>query len=148
MCIRDRQAELFKFEEEFYDNHNRYPSDRELSDLMKFSKRQLAQIRKFSKSRIYESQQYGADPEESATAAEMTGIMPDRTEELIDLFYDSLSPMEQTILEYRLGLRGRKKLSNAAVALKVKLSPARVSQISGLLADKLDTFKTTSQGVI
>jgi len=143
-----QQAELFKFEEEFYDNHGRYPSDRELSDLMKFSKKQLQQIRKFNKSRVYEMQQFGANPEDSATASEMTGIMPDKTEEMIDLFYDSLSPTEQVVLEYRLGMRGKKKLTNSQVAAKLKLSPARVSQISGLLADRLDEFKSSSKGVL
>jgi len=143
-----QQAELFKFEEEFYDNHGRYPSDRELSDLMKFSKKQLQQIRKFNKSRVYEMQQFGANPEDSATASEITGIMPDKTEEMIDLFYDSLSPTEQVVLEYRLGMRGKKKLTNSQVAAKLKLSPARVSQISGLLADRLDEFKSSSKGVL
>ena len=143
-----QQAELFKFEEEFYDNHGRYPSDRELTDLMKFSKKQLQQIRKFSKSRVYEMQQFGANPEDSATASEMTGTIPDKTEEMIDLFYDSLSPTEQVVLEYRLGMRGKKKLTNSQVASKLKLSPARVSQISGFLADKLDDFRSTSEGVL
>ena len=143
-----QQAELHKFEEDFYDNHGRYPSDRELTDLMKFSKKQLEQIRKFSKSRVYELQQFGANPEDSATASEITGIVPDKTEEVIDLFYDSLSPMEQVILEHRLGLRGKKRLTNPAVAQKLKLSPARVSQIAGLLADRLDEFKASSEGVL
>jgi len=143
-----RQAELFKFEEDFYNNHNRYPSDRELSDLMKISKKQLAQIRKFSKARVYELQQYGSGDENSATVSETIGTIPDRTEEMIDLFYDSLSPTEQTILEYRLGLRGRKQLNNNATARKVGLSPARVSQISGTLADQLEQFKTTAEGVL
>lgn len=143
-----RQAELFKFEEDFYNNHNRYPSDRELSDLMKLSKKQLSQIRKFSKARVYELQQYGEGDENSATASETMGMLPDRMEEIIDLFYDSLSPTEQTILEYRLGLRGRKKLNNNLTATKVGLSPARVSQISGALADQLDQFKSTAEGII
>ena len=143
-----QQAELFKFEEEFNDNHNRYPSDRELSDLMKISKEQLARIRKFSKARVHELQQFGANPEESATASEITGTMPDKTEEIVDLFYDSLSPLEQTIIEHRLGLRGRKPIPNSAVALKVKLSPARVSQISSTLADRLDEFKSIAEEVL
>ena len=143
-----QQAELFKFEEQFYDNHNRFPSDRELSDLMKISKKQIGKIRKFNKARVHEGQQYGNDPEGTTTASETVGTVPDRTEELIDLFYDSLSPTEQTILEYRLGVRGRKKLTNGDTARKVKLSPARVSQISNKLADRLDQFKETAEGVI
>ena len=67
---------------------------------------------------------------------------------MIDLFYDSLSPTEQVVLEYRLGMRGKKKLTNSQVASKLKLSPARVSQISGLLADRLDDFRSTSEGVL
>lgn len=143
-----QQSELFKFEEDFYDNHNRFPSDRELADLMKISKKQIGRIRGFNKARLHESQQYGNDPEGTTTASETVGTVPDRTEELIDLFYDSLGPTEQAILEYRLGIRGRKQLSNSATALKVKLSPARVSQISGDLADRLDEFKEDATGVI
>jgi len=143
-----RQAELFKFEENFYDNHNRYPSDRELADLMKISKKQLSQIRKFNKAKVYELQQYGGRDENSATAAETIGTVPDRTEEIIDLFYDSLSPTEQTVLEYRLGLRGRKQLNNNATAVKVGLSPARVSQLSGGLADRLEAFKDSAEGIV
>ena len=142
------QAELFKFEDSFYDNHNRYPSDRELADIMNISKTQIAKIRMFNRASVHELQQFGSDPETSATASEITGTHPDKVEEIIDLFYDSLGPSEQTILEYRLGLRGRKALPNSAVALKVGLSPARVSQIANELADRLDEFKETSEGVL
>jgi len=143
-----QQAELFKFEEEFYENHNRYPSDRELADLMKISKKQIGKIRDFNKTTLHESQQYGGDEESTTTAVETVGTSPDKTDELLDLFYDSLSPLEQVILEYRLGVRGREQLNNGTTALKVNLSPARVSQISNDLADRLEQFKEMSEGVL
>ena len=143
-----QQAELFKFEEDFYDNHNRYPSDRELADLMKLSKKQIGRIRDFNKTNLHEGQQYGSDPEGTTTASETVGMTPDRSDELLDLFYDSLSPTEQLILEYRLGIRGRKQLDNATTALKVSLSPARVSQIANELADRLEEFKDMAESVL
>ena len=146
--MRRQQAELHKVEGDFYDNHNRYPSDRELSDLMGVSKGQLGKIRKYNKVSLHEMDQFGSDPENSATASETVGTVLDRTEEIIDLFYDSLSPSEQSILEHRLGLRGKDILSNSAVALKVNLSPARVSQVANELADRLDDFKELAEDIL
>tara|TARA_Y100000310_G_scaffold323862_1_gene384891 strand:- start:1824 stop:2792 length:969 start_codon:yes stop_codon:yes gene_type:complete len=140
--IRRRSAELNYFEEQFEENHGRPPSDSEVSDALGWSKKALQQLRKAKKARVSPDTQIGTGPDDGmSTYGDITPLQEDKTVEVIELFYESLNPVEQSIIEYRLGLWGNPKLTNSETAKKLKLSPARVSQIANKLADDLEQFK-------
>tara|TARA_Y100000310_G_scaffold261924_2_gene271463 strand:+ start:1390 stop:2358 length:969 start_codon:yes stop_codon:yes gene_type:complete len=139
--VRRRLAELNNFEEQFEENHGRPPSDSEVSDALGWSKKALEQLRKSQKSTTsYESTIPGEETD-GTTRGDTVALEEDKTTEIIELFYESLSPMEQSIIEFKLGLWGKPKLSNTEIASKLGISPARVSQIANRIADDLEQFK-------
>lgn len=56
----------------------------------------------------------------------------------VDLVYGDLGARDQVIMDYSLGLHGRPRLSNAALALKLGVTPGAVSQRKAKLQAMLD----------
>ena len=116
-AIALREAEI-----ELTDKLRRPPSDQEIADHMKISLKRLQRIR----------QAQGAVP---SSVFENTGIsildnkrLSDKTKQmLLEVIYQELSPVQQYILEHRLGLHGHKPKSVEQIAKNLGISPARVS---------------------
>jgi hypothetical protein len=56
----------------------------------------------------------------------------------LDLIYPDLSPLQQSILDHTLGRNGRPRLSNQALAKKLKVTPGYVSQQKSRIQNLLD----------
>jgi len=138
---RRKLAELYKFESHFDENHGRFPSDSEIADVLGWSKPALKKLRDSERFRTSFEGLIPGDESDGTTLGDITSVQNDKTVEIIELFYESLGPVEQSILEYRLGLWGKPKLNNSKIAKKLRVSPARVSQISSKIADGLEKFK-------
>jgi|TARA_Y100000034_G_scaffold136265_1_gene211882 DNA-directed RNA polymerase specialized sigma subunit len=138
---RRKLAEVNRFETEFEENQGRFPSDSEIADSLGWSKASLKKLRDTERYRTSFEAVIPGDESDGVTLGDISAIEDDKITEIIELFYESLSPVEQSVIEYRLGLWGKPKLSNSKIAKKLRVSPARISQISNKVADNLEKFK-------
>ena len=53
--------------------------------------------------------------------------------------YDALDHRSKLIMEHTFGMHGKQILDNAAIARKLRITPARVSQIRADIQKKLDS---------
>lgn len=100
----------------------REPSDQQLSDYTGLSRKKLEKLRDNS---IYTvSQSATNDPETGAQRMGDSGISD---KDYYDYVYDSVSPVDQKIMQWSSGF-GKKTLSNNEIAAKLHLSAGAVSQ--------------------
>lgn len=64
----------------------------------------------------------------------------DRQKEILDLVYYELNPQEQQVLEYLYGLNGKPELAAKDIAVRMSLTPARVSQIKTRISSVVDRY--------
>lgn len=137
---------LKKFENEFYENKGRDPSDMELADLTGMSIKQLDKVRGLDK-KTYSENFVAFSGENPVTAQELIATPSSKIkEDTLAAMYSALTPPEQLILEHKLGYNNKKILSNNQIAKKLKMSPGRVSQITSSLASKLEEYASLSKG--
>lgn len=67
-----------------------------------------------------------------------TPTMERREDEILDLLYYNLTSQEQQVLEYVYGRNGKPKLAAKDIALRMGVTPARVSQIKSRIADEMN----------
>jgi DNA-directed RNA polymerase sigma subunit (sigma70/sigma32) len=60
--------------------------------------------------------------------------------EVINLGYHSLTPEEQIVFDYTLGMHGKKKLAPGEIAATMKLSNSKVSKLRNSITAKLQGF--------
>lgn len=120
---------------EFRNSIGRDPTDVELADQTGFSPRRMQHIRTYNPA-IAEGTV--ADP---VTGEDYSGgskrIGPDKMAWL-HLVYDDLDPYHQKIMELSLGMNGRKRLSNMAIAAKMGRSPGAISQAKLRIQQRLN----------
>lgn len=114
----------------FYDEYNREPTDDELSDITKLSKKRIDKILERS-SVVTES---GATTEDGADRVSHKGISNDT---YIDYIYASSDPIDKKIIEMTAGQRGRRILQGSEVARRLRITPAAVSMRMNKLRDKM-----------
>ena len=118
------KMKLQRYEQDFLDEVGRDATDDELANQSGFSLRRIKHIRKW---------------QPGMTSGQLTDISPNlsggqfgRDEKSqgawLEVVYDSLSPLDQKIMELSLGLHGRKPLSNQEIAKKLRRTPGAVSQ--------------------
>lgn len=136
------KAKLSAAAQDFLNENGREPTDAELADYTGFSLRRMAHVRR-----------YNPAVAEGAVADPLTGqgysggvIDPHRATRSawMQLVYDDLDPYHQKIMEYGLGLNGRKKLSNMAIAAKMGRSPGAISQAKLRIQKMLDEAEEIS----
>ena len=115
-------SEVSKFTSE----HGREPSDIELADKMGVSTKRLAKVR--LSARAAPGQEM-ADP--------YTVSENDAGQAWTELVYHDEDPIGRTIMEHKLGMNGKPKLSGIQIAKKLRLSPAAVSQRAASIAARL-----------
>ena len=103
------------------DSLGREPSDQEICDYVKISKKKLQSL-----------QSRGATVSQSAVADSQTGsdLLGDKglsDKDYYNYVYDSVSPVDQKIMQWSSGY-GKVQLSNNEIASKLHLSPGAVSQ--------------------
>jgi hypothetical protein len=117
------RAKLEEYTQEMEDEMGREPTDAEIANRTGFAPRRLKHIRGYRHA-VAEGRLDAIDP------GLAPGMAPDpkAQQAWVEMIYDELPPMDQKILEYSLGLHGRKRLSNQEIALKLKRSPGAITQ--------------------
>lgn len=125
---------------EFHDEFGRDPSDDELVRRSGVSLRDLERSRRapavINEGRFYQDLN-DHTPDLPAVQDSGQGQKAWR-----DFVYHNLPETDKVIMEHTLGLNGKPKLSNMAIAARLKISPAAVSQRKAILQGKLDEFYT------
>lgn len=100
----------------------REPSDQELADRTGFSLKRISHVRRYrsgASEGMFEAME-GFQPGVAAA--------PEAHQAWVELVYQDLAPIDQKILEWSIGLHGRKPLSNQEIARKLGRSPGAISQ--------------------
>lgn len=115
---------LNKYEQTFLDEKGRDPTDNELSNTSGFSLKRIKHVRKWqpgmTTSRLEEISPNFAGGSFSGDEKSQASWL--------EVVYDSLSPMDQKVMELSLGLHGRKPLSNSQIAASLRRTPGAISQ--------------------
>jgi DNA-directed RNA polymerase specialized sigma subunit len=119
-------SKLSKETQELEDRLGREPTDDELSDFLHISVPRLTQLRK--KRGFLNTGNVGSTND--AVEGVSSRIPGDNSDQMawIDYILPELSPADQQILTYSLGLHGQAKLNNQQLAEKLNITPGAVSQ--------------------
>lgn len=105
------------------DQLGRQPSIQQLADAVGMSQAKIQKIMSKSTSIINDSSAVSAITGQSTFATKNT-----TDADYIDYTYRSMGPVQQKIMQWSLGLKGKPILSNAQIARRLHLSPGAVSQ--------------------
>jgi hypothetical protein len=72
------------------------------------------------------------------------GVNRPESEAWIQFVYDDLSPTDQKIMEWTLGLHGQPTMSNQDIAQKLKRTPGAISQRKKMIQDLLNQERELS----
>lgn len=115
---------LQKYDQELTDTLGREATDDELSNQSGFSLKRIKHIRGWQPG-MTSSQLEAISP--NLAGGQFSGGASSQAAWL-EVVYDSLSPMDQKVMELSLGLHGRKELSNKEIASKLNRTPGAISQ--------------------
>jgi DNA-directed RNA polymerase specialized sigma subunit len=110
------------------------PSPQQLADYTGLSLRRLRHIQQF-RPPIAEGK-FTTPTEESQGFT--PAVQQDPSDAWLDLIYEDLAPIDQNILDWTLGLHGRRPASNQEIAKRLRLSPGAVSQRKARIQMLLD----------
>lgn len=120
---------LLEAEKELSHELGRDPTDSEIADRYGISPKRIEYLR-----------QYHSGASEGQLESGHTISVQDPLKQqsmVMQLVYHDLDPYHQKIMEYTLGMNGRKPLSNSELAIKLKRSPGAISQAKKRIQDIL-----------
>lgn len=129
------QAHLANSINELQDDLGRTPSLGEIADHTGMSLRRIQHIRKFRQPIAEGSFQQGMGDDDGAYDP---GVEQAPSNAWHELVYGDLDPTNQKIMEYTLGMYGRKQLSNQEIAGKLRMTPGAVSQRKAIIQKIID----------
>jgi DNA-directed RNA polymerase specialized sigma subunit len=133
-------------EADLRDSLGREPSDRELADHTGLSLKRIEYVRSYrpssSEGAILENMS-GEDGE----PAEGPAVVYDDDAAWVEFVYHDLNEVDQTIMEYMLGLHGSPQLSVTEIANKLGITPGAVSQRTKKIQDLLDQREELEVGL-
>jgi len=122
--------------QEMRDEFGREPSDAEISDRTGYSQKRLAHVRGYSPAM---SQGFFTGVgEATGEGGFMPAIEQNDSDAWMQLVYEDLDPIDQSIMELSLGLNGNRQLSNQEIAVKLNRSPGAISQRKNRIQMLLD----------
>jgi len=126
---------------ELLDKLGRDPNDDELSNFTGLSVKRIGKVRGY-KPGISEGAATtsfgGMDGGDPPNPASLIPGQSNRNEAWKEFIYDGLDDRSKFIMEHTLGMNGKKILDNSAVSSKLRITPARVSQIRADIQSKID----------
>lgn len=126
--LKARQISMLaQAEGELEDELGRSPSVDEIADHVGMPPRQIHQLRRLKFPVLSDQWSTDSQGDEPMQMGDMAA-QDDNDQLWLKTVYHSLGPQDQVILESSLGLYGAQKLSNVAIAKKLRISPGRVSQ--------------------
>lgn len=129
---------LSQAEKELQNELGRPPTDSELADKTGLSPKRMKSVRTYY-APVSEGQM--VDPETGMSGYSGSISNPwqqQRHSAWTNLVYDDLDPYHQQVMEYTLGMNGRRRLSNAQIATKLGRSPGAISQAKARIQALLD----------
>lgn len=122
----------------------RDPTDDELADHTGFSPRRIAKVRSYNPA-VAE----GTIDEATQGNGPVGGVQDVASARPLhlDIVYDELDAYHKAIMEYSLGLNGRRALSNQEIARKMKRSPGAISQAKARIQKMLDDAEELAQAM-
>jgi len=134
---------LERYTRELEHELGREPTDQELADRTGFSLKRLQQVRQYKPETTVgqvSSRSLEAESGDGRSADNTAVILPHRNsrDAWVELVYQDLDPYHQKIMEYSLGLNGRKPLANQEIAKKLKRSPGAISQAKAKIQKLID----------
>lgn len=118
-------------QDELKDQLGRDPSAHELADHLKWPVNQVsAMTLELSRKEIPTSTLQG----------DMSAIKPSREAELLRLIQYDLSPDEKIVYEYLLGVNGKPQLKPGEIALRLNMSPSKVSRVKDSIGAKAKKY--------
>lgn len=129
------QGFIEKAKAELEDELGREPNTAELADRTNLSPKRIAYVAKFR----YPKSEGSFD---SMAAGEDSGFSPavnqQQSDSWLNFVYSDLDDVSKKIMEWTLGLNGTKKLSNQAIATRLRITPGAVSQRKARIQQLLD----------
>lgn len=126
--LKARQiSQLAAAESELEDELGRSPSVDEIADHIGMPPRQIHQLRRLKFPVLSDQWSTDSQGDEPMQMGDMAA-QDDNDQLWLKTVYHSLGDQDKVILESSLGLYGAERLSNAAIAKKLRISPGAVSQ--------------------
>lgn len=127
------RARLDQLTAELTNELGREPTDDEIANRTGFTTKRMTRIRSYAPG-MAEGTAEGL-LEGNLPASTMPGAAPSLW---IDIVYDGLDPYHKKVMEYSLGLHGRRPLQNQEIAAKLRRSPGAISQATARIQALLD----------
>lgn len=129
-------AEVNRVRMEMADTLGRDPEDEELADAVGISVKRIRDVRRMVKPTVAEGAM--AEPADEDSVAGMPAIsQPNKLSLAEELVYDSLTPRDRAIFDWKTGRKGKTLLSNQEIARRLGVTPALISQRSQLIARQI-----------
>jgi DNA-directed RNA polymerase specialized sigma subunit len=116
---------------ELQDSLGREPSGMELANKLSWPLKQVSSM-ELELRREIPSSMFQADT---------MAIKPSRSAEVIRLIQYELTPEEQNVMEYTLGVNGKPQLKPGDIASKLNMSPSKVSRVKLEIAKKMGKYE-------
>jgi len=116
--------------DELTDRLGREPTALEMADKLKWPVKQVGAM-ELEVRREVPSSMFQADT---------MSVKPSRTAEVVRLIQYELKPEEQSVMEHLLGINGKPKLKPGEIAMKLNMTPSKVSRIKGSIAKKMGQY--------
>lgn len=134
---------LTEAENELRDQVGREPTDDELANFTNLSKRRIQKIHKFQQPLAEGTVSHIVD--ENSSGGDVASQVPGQTRAIdawMDFVYDDLGPTDKLIMDLTLGRNGRRKVSTAEIAQKLRMTPGAISQRAAKIQAMLDKRHT------
>ena len=129
-------AEVNRVRMEMADTLGRDPEDQELADEVGISVKRIRDIRKMVRPTVAEGAM--AEPADEDSVAGMPAVsQPNKLSLAEEMVYDSLTPRDRAIFDWKTGRKGKTMLSNQEIARRLGVTPALISQRSQLIAQQI-----------
>lgn len=122
----------------------REPTTDELADHMGIAVKHVSRLRKSLRSDLIASNLMDADGDEGSLGDSIEDIPHDPDYERAMLGYYGLNAQEKSVFDYSLGAHGQPKLKAGEIAVRLKLSPARISAIKEAVGSKIRPYLRVS----
>ena len=126
---------------ELTESLGREPNDNELADYTGLSSRRIEKVRKYKPGLSEGAASMAFAGTENEDVSDPSSVIPNTPQgEAWRMFvHDGLDDRSKLIMEHTFGMNGKRILDNISVANKLRITPARVSQIRADIQKKMDS---------
>lgn len=126
---------------ELTDQLGREPNDAELADYTGLSSKRIEKVRSFKPGLSEGAATQAFAGSENEDASDPSSMIPGQTQgdAWRSFVHDGLDDRSKLIMEHTFGMNGKKILDNISIANKLRITPARVSQLRADIQKKMDS---------